>query len=137
MAKIRHIAYWAQDVEAMSKFFIEGLEMRFVQRRSTGAIDLTDGAINITLLPHSMPRSDGKPPSLGIDHIGFTVENEEDARRLIEAAGAAELHAVGVPGAINYEKKFQGPEGIVVDLGHWAGAAPVGETETAQPASHH
>jgi hypothetical protein len=29
----------------------------------------------------------------------------------------------------HYELEFQGPDGIVVDLGHWAGTAPIGEAE--------
>ena len=40
------------------------------------------------------------------------------------AAGARERNMVQLGGAY-YEKKFEGPEGIVVDVGHWAGAAPL------------
>jgi hypothetical protein len=28
-------------------------------------------------------------------------------------------------GTAYYEDKFEGPEGIIVDIGHWVGAAPL------------
>jgi catechol 2,3-dioxygenase-like lactoylglutathione lyase family enzyme len=132
MAKIRHIAYRARDVEAMAQFFVEGLGLEIVERRRGGAIDLSDGSLNITILPPGTPAAEGEA-SHGIAHIGFMVEDEEGTRRMLEAAGASELNGVRVDDA-HYEVKFQGPEGIVVDLGHWAGAAPVGEAELADAA---
>ena len=98
------------------KFFTDALGMTFVQRRSV-AIDLTDGTINITLLPSN-------DSNHGIDHIGFTVEDEGETREAIMAAGGVELTQLNL-GAANYEVKFKGPEGIVVELGHWAGTAPL------------
>lgn len=127
MAKIRHIAYRAEDVEAVARFFVEGLGLEIVQRRNGGAIDLSDGTLNITVLPMTLPGGGGRR---GIDHIGFTVEDEEAARRRIEAAGGREANAVRLDSA-HYELKFEGPEGIVVDVGHWPGTAPVSEPEAA------
>jgi len=128
MAKIRHIAYRADDVEAVADFFVKGLGMAIAQRRANGAIDLSDGTMNITVLPSLGPRADGQPPRRGIDHIGFTVEDEAEARQLLAAAGGKELNTVNL-GSAHYEVKFEGPEGIVVDLGHWVGTAPVSEGE--------
>ena len=128
MAKIRHIAYRAEDVEAMADFFVKGLGMSIAQRRKNGAIDLSDGSINITVLPMTTNRADGKPPQQGIDHIGFTVEDEPDYRRRLETLGANEINAIDL-GSAHYEVKYQGPEGIVVDLGHWVGTAPLEEPE--------
>jgi hypothetical protein len=110
-------------------FFVNGLGMVIVQRRKNGAIDLSDGSINITVLPMTTNRADGKPPQQGIDHIGFTVEDEADARRRLQALGASEINAIDL-GSAHYEVKYQGPEGIVVDLGHWVGTAPIGERQT-------
>jgi catechol 2,3-dioxygenase-like lactoylglutathione lyase family enzyme len=125
MGKIRHIAYRAEDVEAMAKFFAEGLGMTIVQRRSNSAIDLTDGTLNITVLPAALPTADGTRHT-GVDHIGFTVEDEAGAAQAIEAAGGVESSAVRMDSA-HYEQKYVGPEGIVVDIGHWAGTAPIEE----------
>jgi len=131
MGKIRHIAYRAEDVEAMARFFEQGLGMSIVQRRGNNAIDLTDGTLNITVLPATLPTSDGRGYHTGIEHIGFTFENEDEAARAIVAAGGTESNAIRMDSA-HYEQKFVGPEGIVVDVGHWAGAAPIMDAEPAR-----
>ena len=132
MAKIRHIAYRAEDTEAMAKFFAEAFEMEIAQHRANGAIDLSDGTINITILPANGPGATGK---LGIEHMGFTVEDEAETLRKVEAAGGHESNAVNLGGAF-YEKKVIGPEGIVVDIGHWVATAPIGEAQPAPAATH-
>ena len=43
MAKIRHIAYRATDVDAMAKFFVDAMGMKLIQKRKNNAIDLSDG----------------------------------------------------------------------------------------------
>jgi catechol 2,3-dioxygenase-like lactoylglutathione lyase family enzyme len=132
MSKIRHIAYRAADVEGMAKLFTEALAMTVVQRRKNGAMDLSDGTINITLLPMMGHRTDGKAPRLGIDHIGFTVENEEETTQRLNAAGAEKLDPSRYSQTANFETKFLGPEGIGIDLGHWVGAAPLEKEETGK-----
>jgi catechol 2,3-dioxygenase-like lactoylglutathione lyase family enzyme len=124
MAKIRHIAYRATDVDAMAKFFVDALGMTMTQKRKNNAIDLTDGSVNITVLPLTAGSSDGTAKAPGIDHIGFTAENDQETFRMLEAAGATKAGAVNL-GTAYYEDKFVGPEGIIVDVGHWIGAAPV------------
>jgi catechol 2,3-dioxygenase-like lactoylglutathione lyase family enzyme len=121
MAKIRHIAYRAADVDGMANFFVNALGMSIKQKRKNDAIDLSDGTINITVLPLRTGMQD-RPP--GIDHIGFTAENDVEAARMMEAAGAKKAGTVNL-GTAYYEDKFVGPEGIIVDVGHWVGAAPV------------
>ena len=120
MAKIRHIAYRAEDVDAMAKFFVDGMGMKLIQKRKNNAIDLSDGSVNITVLPLAA----GSGGNAGIDHIGFTTDNDQEQFKLLEAAGAEKAGAVNL-GTAYYEDKFRGPEGIIVDVGHWQGAAPV------------
>ena len=67
MAKIRHIAYRAVDVDAMAKFFVEAMGMKLIQKRKNNAIDLSDGSVNITVLPLAA----GMGGKAGIDHIGL------------------------------------------------------------------
>jgi hypothetical protein len=134
MPKIRHIAYRAADVEGMANFFAKSFEMQITQRRKNGAIDLSDGTINITVLPVRIGSPDTQPVRPGIDHIGFTVENEGETSRLMEAQGAKKIATLELGSSAHYEVKFTGPEGIVVDLGHWVGTAPIGE-KTASEAS--
>jgi hypothetical protein len=130
MAKIRHIAYRAENVETMAKFFVEAFEMTIAERRANGAIDLSDGTMNITVLPMAPTTADGRTPHIGIDHMGFSVVDTDDARARLVAAGAHELNTINA-GSAHYEVKFGGPEGIVVDIGHWAGTAPLPEEEPA------
>ena len=131
MGKIRHIAYRVADVEGMANFFVEALGMTITQRRKNRAIDLSDGTINITVLPLRSSGPDGEKVEGGIDHIGFTVENEEEASRLLEAAGAKKIGTIELGSPAHYEVKYQGPEAIVIDLGHWVGTAPIIEESKA------
>jgi catechol 2,3-dioxygenase-like lactoylglutathione lyase family enzyme len=123
VSKIRHIAYRASDVEKMANFFVDALGMNITQRRKNRAIDLSDGTINITVLPLRGTANENQ----GIDHIGFSVENDDEAGRRLETAGAKKIATIELGSAAHYEAKFQGPEGIVVDIGKWIGTAPLRE----------
>jgi catechol 2,3-dioxygenase-like lactoylglutathione lyase family enzyme len=116
MAKIRHISYRAEDVKAMAKFFVDALGLTMVQKRKDSAIDLSDGSVNISILPFAANRS----RRAGLDHVGFSAEDDQAQIRKMEAAGAVR-ESTRSP----YEEKFKGPEGIIVDVGHWPGAAPL------------
>ncbi len=123
MSKIRHIAYRASDVEKMANFFVDALGMNITQRRTNRAIDLSDGTINITVLPLRGTENENQ----GIDHIGFSVENDDEAGRRLEVAGAKKIATIELGSPAHYEAKYLGPEGIVVDIGKWIGTAPVRE----------
>src|SRR3954469_24632861 len=130
MAKIRHLAYRAEDPEGMAKFFIEGFGMTIAQRRGHGVIDLSDGTINITVLP----AVNGDPSRRkGIEHIGFSTDDDAAAKERLFALGATERNQISL-GNAHYEVKFDGPEGIIVDIGQWAGTAPIEESTAKAPA---
>jgi catechol 2,3-dioxygenase-like lactoylglutathione lyase family enzyme len=118
MAKIRHISYRAEDVDAMAKFFVDAFGLTMVQKRNDASIDLSDGSVNISILPLAANRSRRS----GLDHIGFSAEDHQEQIRRMEAAGAIK-ESTRSP----YEEKFKGPEGIIVDVGHWPGAASLDE----------
>jgi catechol 2,3-dioxygenase-like lactoylglutathione lyase family enzyme len=130
MPKIRHIAYRAADVEGMANFFVNALGMTITQRRKNRAIDLSDGTINITVLPMLQAGPNGEPPHQGVDHIGFTVEDDAVAGKTLEAQGAKKIATIELGSAAHYEAKFRGPEGIVVDIGKWVGTAPIEKEKT-------
>jgi len=123
VSKIRHIAYRAADVETMANFFVDALGMTITQRRKNRAIDLSDGEINITVLPLRGTENENQ----GIDHIGFSVENDDEAGRRLETAGAKKIATIELGSPAHYEAKYKGPEGIVVDIGKWIGTAPLRE----------
>jgi catechol 2,3-dioxygenase-like lactoylglutathione lyase family enzyme len=123
MGKIRHIAIRCEDTEKTAQWLQDALELQFVQRRQTGAIDLSDGDVNITLLPLGLGSPD-PPPRPGFEHIGVSVADDEVARQRLLANGATELNPIGL-GDVYYEAKFKSPDGLVVDVGHWAGTSPI------------
>ncbi len=128
MAKIRHIAIRAEDVEATAAFFQQAFGLELVQRRAHGPIDMSDGDVNITLLPMSLnPRNDTL--RLGVEHIGFSVEDEDGTKERLLELGAREMEPLH--GDVYYEAKFRSPEGLILDVGHWRGARPVRETAAA------
>ena len=100
MAKIRHISYRAEDVDAMAKFFVDAIGMTMIQRRKDNSIDLSDGSVNISILPIAANRS----RRAGLDHIGFSAEDDQEQIRRIEAAGAMK-ESTRSP----YEEKFKVP----------------------------
>ena len=114
--KIRHIALRATDVEAMASFFVNVFGMTIAYRRKNGSIDLSDGTINLAVLPL---RVSGHRP--GFDHIGFAVEDEDEACRRLETTGARNIGTTVDP----HQVKFRCVEGIEVEVGEWSGAAPI------------
>ena len=133
MAKIRHVAIRAEDVEATAAFFQQAFGLELVQRRERGAIDLSDGDINLTLLPLNLGAENYAKGEIrpGYAHIGFTVEDEGETHERLERAGAAAI-AAHTPGSqAYYEKKYRGPEGLYLDVGHWVGASPIEQPAAA------
>jgi hypothetical protein len=116
MAKIRHISYRAENVDGMAKFFIDAMGLTMVQKRNDGSIDLSDGSINIAILP----LAGNKSRRTGLEHIGFSAEDDQEQIGTVESAGGIKEDTRSP-----YEKKFKGPEGIIVDIGRWPGAAPL------------
>ena len=132
MPKIRHIAIRCEDCEATARLFTDTLGLQLVQRRGSGAIDLSDGDVNITLLPLSLAAA-GRPVQAGFEHIGLSVEDDQAMRERLLAAGATELNPVGL-GDVYYEAKFKTADGLIIDVGHWAGTSPIASSSSA-PAS--
>ena len=121
MAKIRHIAIRCEDVEATAVFFQQVFGLSLVQRRDHGPVDLSDGDVNITLLPTTIR---GRTRPAGFEHIGFSVDDADATRQRLIEAGATELNPIAL-GDAYYESKYQLPEGLVIDVGHWRGTSPL------------
>ena len=134
MAKIRHIAIRCEDVEATAAFFQQVFGLRLVQRRDHGPVDLSDGDVNITLLPTTIR---GRTRPSGFEHIGFSVDDADATKQRLLEAGATELNPIAL-GDAYYESKYQLPEGLVIDVGNWRGTSPLPgqEPSTTAPARH-
>lgn len=135
MPKLRHIAIHTTDVDGTAAFYKQAFELVEVGRgetREAEFVGLTDGDLNVTILRFNLPemadRHDGSGPSaMGIHHMGFWVEDVEEARRRLREAGAeyrADLEGVMTPGS--HEEKYRGPDGVMLDISTegWTGARP-------------
>jgi len=126
MAKIRHIAIRSEDVEATAQFFVNVFGLELVQRRAHGPIDLSDGDVNITVLPMNVGVAGRDAVRPGIEHIGFSVAEGEEVHSKLLEKGATELDPIRL-GDVFYESKYKTPDGLILDVGHWRGASPVGK----------
>ena len=80
MAKIKHIALVTMDPERLAKFYTEVFDMKILHAAKSGATYITDGYINVALLPN---KAEGKPN--GLNHFGFEIDDQEDiARKMVE-----------------------------------------------------
>ena len=136
MARIKHIAIATEDLEGTTKFYIEGLGLKKVGEVDSPVakgVYLTDGYINLAVLQFLddyVATTEGAPKYRGIHHFGLEVEDLESAREQIERAGAvhkpspvAAAHGGEVRRGSNVEVKFNGPDGVMIDLSQsgWVG----------------
>lgn len=87
--KIRHLAIYAPDTDKLAAFYVTVFDMEEVLRAGPtgkGPVFLTDGYINLAILPQS-PK--GEIP-VGLNHFGFHVEDVKSITDKLVAAGMAE-----------------------------------------------
>jgi methylmalonyl-CoA/ethylmalonyl-CoA epimerase len=107
MAKLRHIALYADDAIAAAHFWRDAFEMEIL-RESANACSLTDGVMNVTII-----RSREGFPA-GLHHCGMWVDDEAAAEAQAKQAGA--IFHMGAPPAGQgvYEIKYKTPDGAVI-----------------------
>jgi glyoxylase I family protein len=141
MAKIKHIAISTQDVEKTARFYIDvfGLkEVGKVDSRGASGYYLSDGDVNLAILNFKNDAvagvERGKEWS-GIHHIGFQVASLDEIADKLSTAGHAPRddvnQALGVGEGRrhggNVEVKYNGPDGVMVDVSEtgWVGTSPL------------
>lgn len=108
MAKLRHIAMAVPDIEKAGRFYEEVFGMRVVEKKDY-SMGLTDGVISLVLISNSkFPLVKGH---LGPHHIGFVVEDIDEAQKQIEARGGAYDDDKSRVDAL---RKYQGESGTFV-----------------------
>ena len=129
MAQIKHIAIRTHDVAKTAAFYKEAFDLEQVGAGLNG-IYLTDGHLNIAILSLRTP-SDGETMKIGVDHIGFQVNDVDDAVARIKSLGGKSLDHRNEVGAADpakpqsyFEVKCIGPEDQVIDVSNagWVGA---------------
>jgi methylmalonyl-CoA/ethylmalonyl-CoA epimerase len=128
MARIKHIAIRTRDVEKTAAFYKEAFGLKQVGLGQNG-IYLTDGHLNIAVL--KFQRSiDGEPMKLGIDHVGFQVDDVEATLARVNGLGGkpltdkSEVHPTDPSQPQSYfEMKCLGPDEQVIDVSSvgWVG----------------
>jgi catechol 2,3-dioxygenase-like lactoylglutathione lyase family enzyme len=91
MPRIQQISIVSLDPERLARFYEEVFEMKRVDNKGAEAIYLTDGHLNLTIFPN---RAEGKPN--GLNHIGFTVEDEAVIAERMKTWGLAAPKGKGV-----------------------------------------
>ena len=129
MAQIRHIAIRTRDVDQTAAFYKDAFGLTQVGMGKNG-VYLTDGHLNIAILKYQESK-DGEPLRLGVDHVGFQVENLDSALARIESLRGT---AMSEPTEVTpkdaaerqsyYEIKCVGPDEQVIDISTvgWVGA---------------
>ena len=133
MALLRHLALRCRDVEVSRRFYEQAIGFRFIGDRSstgTGSIDLTDGTLNITLLPYAGQRADFEEGDEYI-HFGIYVDDLQAAWLRLKGSGAPGVKTVKGRNEIDQDAppelafKVTDPDGNVIDVtgdpGEWRG----------------
>lgn len=119
MAKLRHIALSVPDLEAAAQFYEKAFDMQRV-RQSDVAIMLSDGVVSLAIL--HLRSNDNAPDERGSDftgihHLGFLVNDMDEACASVEAAGGSYHGQVkNVGQGPDYERKYRDPNGVVFDI---------------------
>ncbi|HWP23460.1 MAG TPA: VOC family protein [Candidatus Binatia bacterium] len=129
MAKIKHVAIRTRDIEKTASFYKDAFGLEQVGVGQNG-IYLSDGDINIAVLKFA-PEGHGEPLRLGVDHIGFQVEDVDVTVAKVSALGGRALpgknpvepREASQPQSY-YEVKCIGPDDQVIDISTagWVGA---------------
>ena len=128
MAKIKHIAIRTEDVEKTAAFYKQAFGLKQVGLGQNG-IYLTDGHLNIAVLKFQ-PGKKGEPQRLGVDHLGFQVDDVEAAVARINGLGGKPLTDRTEVNRSDpsrpqsyYEIKCLGPDEQVIDVSNtgWVG----------------
>ena len=72
MARIRHIAIFSDDPANLAEFYADVFKMKINGKSKEGAVWMTDGYMDIALLPR---RNELAPQ--GVHHFGITIDSDE------------------------------------------------------------
>lgn len=138
MGKIKHIAIATQEPEKTAKFYKDVFGLEEVGRVSSDNAEgfyLSDGNINIAILRFKNEIVVGEKFDTnysGIHHIGFQVDDTEAADLKLRKANAFPMEEINSTlhagmnrghGGKNVELKYNGPDGVMIDISQtgWVG----------------
>jgi catechol 2,3-dioxygenase-like lactoylglutathione lyase family enzyme len=123
MTAVRHLAIRTADLSSSRRFYEEGLGLRYLGRRpASEAIDLRDGAVNLTLLPYDGPGRTALDEGSEFVHLGFMVDDISSTFDRLTELGAHivrdDVKERRVPSGTSPRGSFKvlDPDGIVLDI---------------------
>lgn len=129
MAQIKHIAIRTNDVAKTAAFYQEAFGLARVGTGQSG-VYLTDGHLNIAILG-LRAAVEGESMKLGVDHVGFQVDDVDATIARIKELGGKSLNERQSVMPNNpaqpqsyFEVKCIGPDEQVIDVSSagWVGA---------------
>lgn len=130
MAQIKHIAIRTHDVEKTAAFYKDAFGLEEVGVGQTG-IYLTDGRLNIAILSFRGV-VEGETMKLGLDHVGFQVDDVNATVAKIRDLGGKSLsgrndaqYSDPAKPQSYFEVKCVAPDDQVIDVSNagWIGAS--------------
>ena len=132
MTLIKPIALTTENLGEVAEFYKNAFDMEEIRRSDNGAVFLSDGYIKLAILNWKTEKDADVGPNgpnyNGIHHIGFQVEDLDQACEKLNDVNGEQLNsrdglntAMGT-GPANFEMKWAGPNGVVIDISHtgWA-----------------
>ena len=113
MAKLRHIALSAEDMEKTAAFYEKAFELKRV-RQSDVAIMLSDGIVSLAIISSKNVNAEGRT---GLHHMGFLIDDmEAGAARVEESGGTYHGQIKNIGGGPKSERKYRDPNGVHFDI---------------------
>ena len=127
MAKIRNIALTTENPAKAAAFYEKAFGMEIIRKSDNGVVFLSDGYINLAILNWKTEKDADVGPNgpnyNGIHHIGFQVDDLDEAIQDLEGANGKQLStregldtAMAPAGPRNVEMKWGGPDDVVIDI---------------------
>ena len=119
MPRIKHIALHTENPDKTAQFYKDVFGLQELHRKpsDTGedGVWLSDGYIYFAILKFGSEEAPnlGEGPSTvaGVHHIGFYVDDLDEAVASFEGANGKEC-----PGSSAVNRKYQGPDGLMIDM---------------------
>lgn len=115
MAKLRHVAMVVEEMETTATFYERSFGMKRVRQTAT-AIGLSDGVVSLVIIHPSNVNMKGETRR-GLHHLGFVIDDMDEAAATVEANGAVYSGEIlGSGRGPMTERKYLDPNGQMFDI---------------------
>lgn len=135
MPKLRHIAMVVEDIEKTAQFYEKSFGLKRV-RQHEKAIGLSDGVVSLVIIHPSSPNMKGDSRR-GLHHLGFLVDDIEQASARVEENGAQFHGGISAARGAVGERKYLDPNGYIFDLTGHEYARDTWQIKVDEPAETH